>query len=98
MPTIEVPCNIGDKIYLLSQDGKSVCPEHFVADAIHITSDHTTEGHKRKSYVLARCEVFCRLQATRVYFDKFGKTAFLSLIEAQTNARYNKRIIGENIE
>lgn len=77
------PCKIGDKVYYINsfyQHNPIIIKCE--VDALHITSGKNQIGHKKPSYALIRNENMKSL-STRVYFDNFGKTVFLTKEEAE---------------
>lgn len=77
------PCNVGDTVYCINtffqNDPRiNICE----VDALHITSGKNRIGHKKPSYVLVR-DINMHSLSSRIYFEKFGITAFLTREEAE---------------
>ena len=81
---IEVPCNIGDKIYRLNANKRVICPEQTVV-AIHVAEKFNIRNRKMESHVLARNKGY-NDGSVKVRFSEFGKTAFFSYEEAEEAA------------
>ena len=77
------PCKVGDKVYCINtffqNDTRiNVCE----VDAIHITSGKNKFGHKKPSYALVR-DTNMKQLSSRIYFENFGKTVFLTKEQAE---------------
>lgn len=77
------PCKVGDKVYCINtffqNDPRiNVCE----IDAIHITSGKNKLGHKKPSYALVR-DTNMKQLSSRIYFENFGKTVFLTKEQAE---------------
>lgn len=76
------PCRVGDIVYCINAISlKSPIINVCEVDALHITSGKNHRGHKKPSYALMRGKDMKSL-STRIYFDSFGKTVFLTKEEA----------------
>lgn len=77
------PCKVGDTVYCINtffqSDPRITECE---VDALHITSGKNIRGHRTPPYVLVRNKNM-RSLSSRIYFEKFGITAFLTLEEAE---------------
>ena len=81
------PCKVGAKVYYINsfyQHNPIIIKCE--VDALHITSGKNQIGHKKPSYALIRNENMKSL-STRVYFDNFGKTVFLTKEEAEAKLK-----------
>ena len=80
---IAPPCKIGGTVYFINRfftnDPRI---NEFTVDAIHITSGKNRLGHKQPSHALVRDKNMHSL-SSRIYFEDFGITAFLSRKEAE---------------
>ena len=77
------PCKVGDKVYYINTFyQKNPIIIKCEVDALHITSGKNRIGHKKPSYALIINENMKSL-STRVYFENFGKTVFLTREEAE---------------
>ena len=77
------PCNVGDTVYFVNRfftnDPRiNECE----ADALHITSGKNQLGHKKPSHALVRNKSM-RSLSSRIPFEDFGITAFLTIEEAE---------------
>ncbi|MGN0444223.1 MAG: hypothetical protein ACI4F5_06385 [Acutalibacteraceae bacterium] len=80
---IELPCKVGDMVYCIntfSQNDPRI--NKCEVDAVHITSGKNLRGHKKPSYALVR-NINMPSLSSRIYFEKFGITAFLTREEAE---------------
>lgn len=77
------PCKVGDTVYCINtffqSDPRITECE---VDALHITSGKNIRGHRTPPYVLVRNKNM-RSLSSRIYFEKFGITAFLTPKEAE---------------
>ena len=77
------PCKVGDTVYCINTfSSKDTRINKCVVDALHITSGKNQRGHKKPSYAIVRDEDIPYL-STRIYFEKFGKTVFLTREDAE---------------
>ena len=77
------PCKVGDVVYYINTFyQKNPIIIKCEVDALHITSGKNQLGHKKPSYALIRNESMKSL-STRVYFENFGKTVFLTKEDAE---------------
>ena len=77
------PCKVEDTVYCINtfsvKDPRiNICE----VDSLHITSGKNHRGHRKPSYALVRDKNMRNL-STRVYFENFGKTVFLTKEEAE---------------
>ena len=77
------PCKVGETVYCINtffqNDPRiNVCE----VDAIHITSGKNRIGHKKTSYALVR-DTNMKQLSSRIYFENFGKTVFLTKDQAE---------------
>ena len=84
---VELPCEVGQTVYYINTFySKNPIIVKCEVDALHITSGKNQRGHKKPSYALIRNENMKSL-STRVYFENFGKTVFISREEAENALR-----------
>lgn len=77
------PYKVGDTVYCINtffqNDPRiNICE----VDALHITSGKNRRGHKKPSYALVR-DINMHSLSSRIYFEKFGTSAFLTREEAE---------------
>ena len=77
------PCKVGDTVYCINtffqSDPRITECE---VDALHITSGKNIRGHRTPPYALVRSKNM-RSLSQRIYFEKFGVSAFLTRDEAE---------------
>ena len=77
------PCKVGDIVYHINTfSPRNPIIKECEVDALHITSGKNKRGHKKPSYVLVR-DIMMQSLSTRIYFEEFGKTLFLTKQSAE---------------
>ena len=77
------PCKVGDTVYYINTFyQKNPIITKCEVDALHITSGKNQLGHKKPSYALVR-NASMKSLSTRIKFEDFGKTVFLTKEEAE---------------
>lgn len=79
---IAPPCKIGDTVYTIARLTDVSNVVECTVEALHITSGKNRLGHNKPSHALLASKVMPRL-TSRVYFEDFGITAFLTREEAE---------------
>ncbi len=75
---LDLPCKVGDIVYHINTfSSRNPIIKECEVDALHITSGKNKRGHKKPSYVLVR-DIMMQSLSTRIYFEEFGKTLFLT--------------------
>ena len=86
------PCKVGDIVYHINTfSPRNPIIKECEVDALHITSGKNKRGHKKPSYVLVR-DIMMQSLSTRIYFEEFGKTLFLTREEAEQALKENKNV------
>lgn len=77
------PCNVGDTVYFVNRfSANDPRINECEVDSLHITSGKNRIGHKKPSYALVRNKIMQSL-SSRIYFENFGITAFITREEAE---------------
>lgn len=80
---IRPPCKVGDTVYFVNRFfANDPRINECEVDALHITSGKNRIGHKKPSHVLVR-DINMHSLTSRIYFENFGITAFLTCEEAE---------------
>ena len=80
---LDLPCKVGEIVYHINTfSSRNPIIKEVEVDALHITSGKNKRGHNKPSYVLVR-DIMMQSLSTRIYFEEFGKTLFLTKESAE---------------